>query len=326
MILFSGANGQLGFELQRLFKEKGVLYSAFDLDEWDICDSKKTDELIGDLRPDILINCAAYTAVDKAESEDQKAFEINAAAPARLKSICLKSDIFFVHISTDFVFGDIVCNGGVEGRETSVEAPLRRPIRPWRPDDETSPMGVYGKSKYMGEQATLDENKKKNLEEYENTLIVRTSWLYSSSGSNFPKTILRLASDEQRKNISVVEDQIGRPTWARRLAEFLYLYLLEKKLLNRTSKEKIIGGMYHFSNSGTASWYDFAKAVVEIGFEAGILKEKKPVYPVPTSSYPTLAPRPGFSVMDIESARSIMPDIPHWREDLRLFFHELNEK
>ena len=288
MIYITGT-GQLGQELQKVFRDTNKSFQAFPIEEWDICNTNQNEDILSK-NPSFLINTAAYTAVDKAESDLKLAYEINSEAVLNLAQICKKRNIYFIHISTDFVFGKnpVVQNGN---------------LKFWSTTDLSSPKGIYAESKKKGE--SYIENTL--IEKYS---IIRTSWLYSAYGNNFPKTILRLLNDPNRKELNVIEDQIGRPTWAYRLANFIEL--LVQNISNSIPVEK----MYHFSNSGLASWYDFACAIQEIGLNKGILKEKKSITPISTESYPTPAERPRFSVMDLTKSQSIMKNIPHWREDL----------
>jgi dTDP-4-dehydrorhamnose reductase len=290
-MIFITGTGQLGQELQNVFKDSKKSFQAFSIEEWDICNTKQNEEILSK-NPRILINTAAYTAVDKAESEEKLAYEINSEAVLHLAEICRKRNIFLLHISTDFIFGKnpLVKNGN---------------LKLWSTNDISSPIGIYAESKKKGEL------------HIENTLshgysIIRTSWLYSAFGNNFPKTILRLLKDPNRKELSVIEDQIGRPTWAYRLA--IFIDLLVQNIINSVSIDKV----YHFSNSGLASWYDFACAIQEIGLRRDILKDKKSITPIPTESYPTPAERPRFSVMNLSNSQSIMKNIPHWRDDLEI--------
>jgi len=287
MIYITGM-GQLGQELKKFFTDAKKPFQIFPIEEWDICNTNQNEDILSK-NPTFLINTAAYTAVDKAESDSKLAYEINSSAILSLSQICKNRNIFLIHISTDFVFGKnpVIQNGNLKFWETSVQA---------------NPIGIYATSKLKGEEAiqkTLDNNYS----------IIRTSWLYSSYGNNFPKTILKLLSDTNRKELRVIEDQIGRPTNAYRLSEFI------NKLLNKVINHESIDKIYHFSNSGVASWYDFAIAIQDLGIEKGILKERKKIIPIPTEDYPTPAERPRFSIMDLSKARSIM-DIPHWKEDL----------
>ena len=288
MIYITGT-GQLGQELKKIFFQKKIEHKIFSIDEWDICDLIKSHSILIN-KPKILINTAAFTAVDKAETESKLNFEINTTAVENLSKICKEKNIYFIQISTDFVFGKypILVDGN---------------IRYWKPSDSTYPIGQYAISKDRAEKYLLS-----NLSS--NYTVIRTSWLYSEFGYNFPRTILKLLSDPNRKELRVIEDQIGRPTWAFRLAEFIEI--LTNKILKNETLEKVL----HFSNSGIASWYDFACAVQEIGLKNELIKDKKSIIPISTEEYPTPAERPRFSVMDLSSSKSIMKYIPHWREDL----------
>ena len=288
MIYITGT-GQLGQELKKVFTDSKKTFQAFPIEDWDICNTKENEKVLSS-NPSILVNTAAYTAVDKAENESKLTYEINADALLSLSEICKKRNIFLIHISTDFVFGKnpVIQDGN---------------LKFWNPGDKTSPIGNYATSKLKGEESIQNSLDK-------NFSIIRTSWLYSAYGNNFPRTILKLLSDPNRNELKVIEDQLGRPTWAFRLAEFIDI------LTSKIQKNESIEKMYHFSNSGTASWYDFACAIQDIGLQKNLLKEKKKIIPIPTEEYPTPAERPRFSVMDLTLSRSIMKDIPHWKEDL----------
>ena len=224
---------------------------------------------------DYCINCAAYTAVDKAETEVEKAFEINAKGAKNLALVCNAQDAILIHISTDFVF---------DGNKTE----------PYTETDVPKPISVYGASKLQGE-VEVQKTLKKHF-------IIRTSWLYSEHGANFMKTMLRLA--EIRDEISVVSDQIGTPTYAGDLADVI-LKIIRSKQQNF--------GLYHYSNEGVASWYDFAKAI----FEASDLKVK--TIPIKTEAYPTPAKRPVYSVMDKTKITSILGvETRNWQDSLKM--------
>jgi len=222
---------------------------------------------------DYCINCAAYTAVDKAEIEVDKVFEINATGPKNLAVACREFDTILIQVSTDFVF---------DGEKDE----------PYSETDVAKPISVYGASKLQGEQEII-----KTLETY---FILRTSWLYSEHGTNFMKTMLKLA--ETRDEISVVSDQIGTPTYAGDLADVI-LKIIRSKTKNF--------GLYHYSNEGVASWYDFAKTI----FEESSIEIK--LSPIKTEAYPTPAKRPVFSVMDKTKIKSrLKVEIPFWSESL----------
>ena len=254
-ILVTGANGQLGMELQQLASS----YSAFEfifttreelpLDSPDVIDSFITDH-----QPQYVINCAAYTAVDKAESEKDLAYKVNAEAPGIIAAACKKNGIQLIHISTDYVFNGM-------GKT------------PYKEEDATDPVNLYGDSKLEGEKKVMHFNP--------DAIIIRTAWVYSEFGKNFVKTMLRLMADKDQ--ISVVGDQSGTPTYAADLAE---------AILHIISLQQWKAGIYHFSNEGNITWYDFAVAIKELS--GSFCK----VNPISTAQYPTPAKRPFYSVLD----------------------------
>ena len=263
-VLVTGSNGQLASCIKDLAKQyDGLNFIYTDYKELDICDLSQVNTFFeSNKKIDYCINCAAYTAVDKAESDVEKAFEINANGAKNLAIACREFDAVLIQVSTDFVF-----NG--EKNE------------PYTETDVAKPISVYGASKLQGEIEI-----KQTLETY---FILRTSWLYSEHGANFMKTMLKLA--ETRDEISVVSDQIGTPTYAGDLADVI-LKIISSKNTNF--------GLYHYSNEGVASWYDFAKTI----FEASNLKIK--LNAIKTSAYPTPAKRPVYSVMDKTKIKSVL--------------------
>jgi dTDP-4-dehydrorhamnose reductase len=273
-VLVTGANGQLGKSIHRVAPDYPELKFVFtDVVELDITNNEEVNTFFESNAFDYCINCAAYTAVDKAEKEVEKAYLINATAVKNLAEGCQTTGTVLIHISTDFVF---------DGTKRT----------PYTEEDTPNPLSVYGKSKLKGEEYVQ--------EICERHFIVRTSWLYSEYGNNFVKTMLRLA--ETRKQISVVNDQIGSPTYAGDLAEFS---------LKVISSGSTAYGLYHYSNLGAISWYDFA---VEIFKQH---KKEVRVVPIPTSSYPTAAKRPPFSVLDLQRGNKKMKSqIYFW--DIRL--------
>ncbi len=281
-VLVTGAKGQLGSEIQHLGKNhKGIDFLFHDIDTLDLTDNLLVDEFLKDHKPGFLVNCAAYTAVDKAEEEKEAAFRINADIPARLAGLCLKHDIRLVHISTDYVF---------DGTGH----------RPYREDDLPNPQSVYALSKYEGEQAVL---------EYNRSVVIRTSWLYSTLGNNFVKTMVRLG--ESKDKLNVVFDQTGTPTYGGDLAGAI-LQIISSSVADES---KFIPGVYHYSNEGVCSWYDFAVEIMNI---AGINCK---IYPIESAQYPQPAKRPMYSVLNkarIKAAYNI--DIPHWKESLKQYF------
>ncbi|MBM9577272.1 dTDP-4-dehydrorhamnose reductase [Leptospira sp. 201903070] len=297
MIFYSGKNGQLGWELSKRLESNGFSSKGFGREEWDLSDLDVIDSILSQ-NPKVFVHCGAYTAVDKAESERDLAFQINSLAVKKISEECFKRKIHLIHISTDFVF---------DANSETVDDTIRF----WKTNSPLSPKGVYGVSKAEGEtwiRRTFQDSFYAN--------IVRTSWVYSSHGSNFPKTILKLLGDPNRAELKVIEDQLGRPTWAGRLADFI-IFLIREKLKGNTFPQTL-----HFSNSGVASWFDFAVSVRDLGRSLFLFDNKKPVFPIPTEQYPTPAPRPRYSILDLEETRNLFGPIPHWREDLELCLQE----
>ena len=275
-VLVTGSNGQLASCIKDLAKRDTSLNFIYtDYQELDICDLKQVEVFFkSNQKIDYCINCAAYTAVDKAESEVEKTFEINAQGAKNLAIVCSEFDTILIQVSTDFVF---------DGEKTE----------PYTETDVANPISVYGASKLQGE-VEIQKTYKKHF-------IIRTSWLYSEHGNNFMKTMLRLA--ETRDEISVVSDQIGTPTYAGDLAEVI-LKIVRSKNTNF--------GLYHYSNDGVASWYDFAEAI----FKASNLKIK--VNAIKTEAYPTPAIRPKYSVLNIEKAKEVFNiQPPNWEISLK---------
>jgi len=272
-ILIFGGKGQLGQCLRAAAPHDDRLL-FLSSSEADICDESRLTLLFKQYTPRIVINCAAYTAVDKAEDEVEAATLLNAHAPAVLAGVCKAHQTELVHISTDFVFG-----GDVTG---------------WLAEtDQTQPLGVYGQTKLDGEKAIQQI--------WERHVIIRTSWLYAEYGNNFVKTMMRLA--QERDELRIVADQVGTPTYGMDLAKVILL------LIDSPEREY---GIYHYSNEGTASWYDFAHAILRMSH----LNTR--LLPIPTSAFPTKAQRPAYSVMDkskIKAQFNII--IPHWRDSLQ---------
>ncbi len=260
VVLVTGSSGQLGQSLQFIAPNYPQIDFVFcDSKTLDITSLENCETIFSNYKPDFCINTAAYTAVDKAESEPKKAFAINVTGAKNLAEVSKKFDTVLLHISTDFVF---------DGNKKT----------PYLEQDLPNPTGVYGQTKLDGEKAIQQV-----LEKH---FIIRTSWVYSQFGNNFMKTMLRLASE--RDTISVVNDQIGTPTNAVDLAEILVKIILSDNRQPTTDNF----GIYNFSNEGQCSWYDFAKKIFEINnISINLL-------PIPTSSFPTPAKRPSFSVLD----------------------------
>ena len=274
-ILVTGCNGQLGNEIQLLEKQnlQHVFFNT-DVTELDITDADAIDRFVQDNQIDGIINCAAYTAVDKAESNEELCRKLNAEAPAYLAQAVDKRNGWLVQISTDYVF---------DGTNHT----------PYTEDEDTCPNSVYGSTKLVGEFNVLKLCKK--------AMVIRTAWLYSTFGNNFVKTMLRLG--REKDELGVIFDQIGTPTYAGDLA---------KAIITAVGKG-IVPGVYHFSNEGVISWYDFTKAIHRI---AGINTCK--VHPLHTSEYPTPAARPHYSVLDKTKIKNTYGiEIPYWEESLK---------
>jgi dTDP-4-dehydrorhamnose reductase len=273
-IIVTGANGQLGQELQRLATDfPAFTFHFYSHTELDIADDDQVQRVFGGLTPTYCINGAAYTAVDKAESEPRVAFSINAESTKNLAAACREQGARFIHISTDYVF-----NGMGE--------------QPYKEDDPTDPVNLYGASKLKGEQLALEANP--------DAVVIRTSWVYSSYGNNFVKTMLRLM--QSRTEINVVADQTGSPTYAADLA---------KAILQILSSGKWKGGIYHFSNEGVTSWHEFAREIQHY------THLDCTVHPIPTEQYPTPAKRPKYSVLNKEKIQQTYGiTLVPWRSSL----------
>ena len=284
-ILVTGASGQLGSELAALSKEYSQYTFFFtDRDTLDISDSNAIQAYLQDKKIDTIINCAAYTAVDKAESDKENAYKVNVTAVENLAKISLDKEIKLIHVSTDYVF-----NG--------------QNFKPYVETDITSPQSVYGHTKLEGEQALQAINPK-------NSIIIRTSWVHSSFGNNFVKTMLRLG--EERDQLNVIFDQVGTPTYAKDLAQSILEILPQ---LENTEVE-----IYNFSNEGACSWYDFALAIFELSHI------KCEVFPIESKDYPTPATRPHYSLLNKAKIKSHYTlTIPHWKESLKQCLSTLKE-
>jgi len=274
-ILVTGANGQLGRELQVLagaFPQFDFLF--YDRATLSIADPDAINTFFARERPAYCINCAAYTAVDKAESEKESAYLINGDAVGYLAAACHNTGARLIHISTDYVFDGLS------------ETPLRE-------DDPTDPINIYGASKLQGERQALEHHP-------EGTLIIRTSWVYSEFGNNFVRTMIRLM--KERPSINVVSDQVGSPTYAADLAA---------AILHIIAAPSFIPGLYHYSNEGRISWYEFALAIRDL------IGSSCEVHPISTDQYPTPAIRPRFSLLDKSLIRlTYHLTIPEWRPSL----------
>ena len=283
-ILVTGCKGQLGTEIQKIAASDAMHHWLFtDIDTLDICNKDAVELCFEANQIDVCINCAAYTAVDKAEDEPQLATLVNTFAPKVLAEACKRHNALLMHISTDYVFG-----GDAD--------------QPYKVDDPINPKSVYGGTKADGERVIQNSGC--------NYIIVRTAWLYSSTGKNFVKTMLILG--DTKNEINVVNDQKGCPTWAHDLAVALVA------LLNKNGK-KPVHETFHFTNEGQITWYDFATAIMEIGGKTC------KVNPITTDQYPTKAKRPAYSVLDLSKIKECAGiEIPLWRESLVKCIEELN--
>lgn len=273
-ILVTGANGQLGKELKELESGyPGFRFIFLSREDMPIHHFELVRNVFKGYQPQYLINCAAYTAVDKAESEKDLAFQVNGEAVGVMAAVCKEYATKFIHISTDYVF---------DGNGTT----------PYATDAPTNPQSVYGASKLKGEEEAMLYNP--------DTLIIRTSWVYSEFGKNFVKTMRKLMSE--RDELNVVSDQIGSPTYAADLAQVI---------MEIIARGKWVPGIYHFSNSGVISWYDFAVAIRDL---SGLQCR---VQPIPSNQYPTPAKRPAYSVMDTSKIFSTFNLVPKpWKDSL----------
>jgi dTDP-4-dehydrorhamnose reductase len=286
-VLITGSDGQLGYELQRTIRN-GFSCIATDKDDLDITEANAVNAYILKYNPDIIINAAAYTAVDKAEEEIHLALAINTTGAKNLALAAKVNNTKLIQISTDFVF---------DGKAHT----------PYPVDAPAEPDGMYGKTKRDGDDQVV-----KILGD--DALIIRTSWLYSSHGNNFVKTMLRFM--QQRDELGIIADQVGTPTWANSLANAIW-----------QSIEKNITGIHHWSDAGVASWYDFAYAIMEEGVALGLLDKSIKINAITTADYPTPAPRPCYSVLDKTITwKALDMQSEHWRVALRKMLKELKEK
>ena len=289
-VLITGSNGQLGWELQRTAPDN-VSLLALNSKQLDITSQASVNRAIQQFQPDVLINTAAYTAVDKAEKEQEKAFAVNAMGAGIVAESAHNNGVRIIQISTDFIF---------DGEKSS----------PYLPEDIPNPLCVYGASKLQGEQKVIEASSNE-------ALILRTGWVYSIHGHNFVKTMLRLMNE--RDQISVVDDQVGTPTWAKGLADAIWKFV-ELPELN---------GTYHWTDAGIASWYDFAELIHSEALKLRILRQRISINPIRTEEYETAATRPAYSVLDKSGTWSdLQLQSRHWHismQDMLLELQKLNE-
>ena len=280
-ILVTGANGQLGNEMQVLARENlQHTYFFTDVQELDICDEQAVYAYVSEHKIDIIVNCAAYTAVDKAEDNVELCDKLNNIAPGYLARAAQANGAAMIQVSTDYVFDGTA-------------------HIPYTEEEPTCPASVYGSTKLAGEQNVMDHCEK--------AMVIRTAWLYSIYGNNFVKTMIRLG--QERDSLGVIFDQIGTPTYANDLAQAIFAAI----------NKGVVRGIYHFSDEGVCSWYDFTIAIHRL---AGIASCK--VKPLHTADYPAKAPRPRYSVLDKTKIKDTFGiEIPHWEESLKRCINQL---
>ncbi len=287
-VLVTGSKGQLGYDVINELKKRNYDFVGVDIDEMDITDKMSVQSTLNKEKPDVVIHCAAWTAVDLAEDEEnkEKVYAINATGTENIAQMCKKLDCKMIYISTDYVF---------EGTGD----------RPWKPEDERKPLNYYGKTKSMGEIAV--EN---NLEKY---YIVRISWVFGINGKNFVKTMLNLGKTHE--SLTVVNDQIGSPT---------YTYDLARLLVDMAEEEKY--GIYHATNESFCSWYDFACEIFRLAGKKNEIYKKVIVMPVDSSAYPAKAKRPENSRMDKDKlTRNGFEKLPTWQNALERYIENINK-
>ncbi len=289
-ILVTGAQGQVGKELSHITDNKSYNIIAASRAELDITQEQKVNDYINQFQPDIVINAAAYTAVDKAENEQDLAFAINYIGAKNLALACKKQNIPLLHISTDYVFDGSKSDAYNEG-------------------DTVSPLGVYGISKWQGEETI-----RKNLHEH---IILRVAWVFGAQGNNFVKTMLRLG--KERDELNVVSDQYGAPSPAKDIAQTL-ITLAEQYQQNNS----LTWGTYHYCGSPKASWHDFAREIFDQAFTIGLLNKQVKVKPITTAQYPTIAKRPANSMLNCEKLKTTFNiEKPNWKQALKQVLTEL---
>ena len=282
-LLVTGVKGQLGHDIVNECKKRNIEAVGVDVEEMDITDAKKVEEVIKEGNYDAVVHCAAWTAVDKAEDNQELAYKLNCEAPKQLASAAQANGAAMIQVSTDYVF---------DGTAHT----------PYTEDCNPCPDSVYGTTKLEGEKEVMNH--------CEQAVVIRTAWLYSIFGNNFVKTMLRLG--KERDSLGVVFDQIGTPTYANDLARAIYAII----------NKGIVRGIYHFSNEGVCSWYDFTVAIHRL---AGITTCK--VKPLHTAEYPAKANRPAYSVLDKTKIKTTFDiEIPHWEESLKQCLIKLGMK
>ena len=278
-VLVTGADGQLGYDVVKRLDENSIECLGTSINELDITDEAQTNKVITKYNPDVVVHCAAYTAVDKAEDERELCYNINVLGTKYVAAACKEIDAKMVYISTDYVF---------DGKGN----------QPFEVTDQPNPINYYGKTKYKGELEV-----QKLLNKY---FIIRISWVFGKNGNNFVKTMLKLMTERQQ--VSVVADQFGSPTWAKDLAELIMVTL-----------KKWIPGIYHYSNQGRASWYEFALAIRDLS------ELNCEVIPVTSAEFPTAAQRPTYSLLDkTKVSQTFGIEISPWKDSLSRMIQEVH--
>lgn len=286
-VLVTGKGGQLAWELAQTSPSQFECV-CLSRQELDITNIDSINHAVERYQPSIIINAAAYTAVDKAESDKEQAYAVNETGAKNLALVCKNNNIRLLHVSTDFVF---------DGTKTT----------PYQVDDQTNPLGIYGASKLAGDNAVIDI--------LPSSIIVRTAWVYSTHGNNFVKSMLRLMAEKPQ--LGIVYDQVGTPTWAAGLAKWCWAVIQKPE----------VSGLFHWTDAGVASWYDFAVAIQELAIEKGMLDLAIPISAIPASQYPTPAKRPSFSVIDKATAEAAAGvQTVHWRKQLSTMLDELKSR
>jgi dTDP-4-dehydrorhamnose reductase len=286
-ILLFGAAGQVGSDCAVALMSKAYDLVAISRADVDFADAEKVADIVVRYRPAVVINACAYTAVDKAEAEPVLAEQVNHLSVASLASACNAVSALLIHLSTDYVF---------DGRAS----------KPYDESSPVNPLGVYGKTKLLGEQSVI-----KIARQY---IILRTSWVFGKNGNNFVKTMLRLAGEH--KELSVVSDQVGRPTYVGHIVDVIVA------LVERYDRQAVIPcGVYHCSSHGEASWHQFAKRIFDLAYRQGILSQLPVLNAIPSSSYPTPVPRPIYSVLNTKKLEALLGwPMPSWHDGLADFF------
>ena len=282
-ILVTGANGQLGNEMRVVSKNSSDRYIFTDVEELDILDRNAVMDCVKREKIEVIVNCAGYTNVEKAEDDENTAELLNAQAVEYLARACKDNDAVLIHISTDYVFG------GNKGNTPRTET------------EPANPTGAYGRTKLHGEEAIQRIGCKH--------IIIRTAWLYSEFGNNFVKTMRKLTAE--RDSLKVVFDQVGTPTYALDLAEVIELFI--EKIKNANGQQPIANGIYNFTNEGVTSWYDFAKEICELS------GNKCDIQPCHSDEFPSKVKRPSYSVLDkTKIKKELNITIPYWKESLKI--------